>query len=494
MALLSLSSAMIAPTALPAQPNDPSPQDGSIQSGDSGGEFALLLLSVLAGPEPLAAGDDAVNSSAAETVSTDEVEPEFSAQMLQPPTILLVNPQPPPFVPPTGGEASVQEVGQRFENPPPFVPGLTTPSNGLLNSSLTAESPAKLDSGEVVSEPSAGGQPSEAGNALSQFTAASVEEKQPGRTPVPQTEPLAGAASPEPRLGSVRAADDATKNLASAREAAEKAGTPELRSVENELARASMENDSGERKNTEPENRQRRGQPSPSSHVGNHSSADLEIVVPPGPAVADRQVATQVDQVSLMPGERSRFFAARDDVRQGVNETEEGIKPGAQAPVTTQGGSLHGVEREGPAKPAPANAFASAIERVAAEISTHVSENRREVVIQLEPPELGGLKIDLALDGDRLQARIAVEVAETGALLQKHLPELRHLLQEQNLDLIAVRVDVQGGPAQGSEQWFAGQRDGPAMAGQIQAGDESPTEAQRTEPAQRGTSAVSVWA
>lgn len=82
------------------------------------------------------------------------------------------------------------------------------------------------------------------------------------------------------------------------------------------------------------------------------------------------------------------------------------------------------------------------IERIAGEISTQLHQNRHEAFIQLEPPELGGLRIDLVLKGDKVQVHIVAEAAEAGRLVQDQLPELRQALQAHKLELVEVRVDV----------------------------------------------------
>jgi flagellar hook-length control protein FliK len=82
-------------------------------------------------------------------------------------------------------------------------------------------------------------------------------------------------------------------------------------------------------------------------------------------------------------------------------------------------------------------------------VSASLRQNSQEARIQLEPPELGKLKIALVLEGGRVHARIIAESAEVGALIQNHLPELKQALQSHSLELDTVRVDVNSG---GGEQ------------------------------------------
>ncbi len=101
-------------------------------------------------------------------------------------------------------------------------------------------------------------------------------------------------------------------------------------------------------------------------------------------------------------------------------------------------------EKFGPAgDPAPAS-WRSTVNRVADELASHVRLNKREAVIQLDPPELGKIKIEMRLNGDKLEARIVAEVHESRALIESHLPELRQALRLQHLDLADVRVSQDG--------------------------------------------------
>jgi flagellar hook-length control protein FliK len=81
------------------------------------------------------------------------------------------------------------------------------------------------------------------------------------------------------------------------------------------------------------------------------------------------------------------------------------------------------------------------IEQVAGEINGRVHIGKSDAIIQLDPPELGKLKIDLHLEGDRLEARIFAETQESRRLIETHLPELRQALGENRLEHVDVRVE-----------------------------------------------------
>ena len=82
------------------------------------------------------------------------------------------------------------------------------------------------------------------------------------------------------------------------------------------------------------------------------------------------------------------------------------------------------------------------LERVAMEMAARVQLNQREARIQLSPPELGGLKIELVVNGKQVHARIVAEVAEVGSLLKNNISDLKQALQSQGLDLSSVQVGV----------------------------------------------------
>ena len=221
-----------------------------------------------------------------------------------------------------------------------------------------------------------------------------------------------------------------------------------------------------------------------------HETAETDAT-PRGLAIADGQVDKHVDGTFLLPSERSGFFA-RDNNRGGDHESHSGGTPNQQPLM--HGVTFQPVEAER-AAPAQNHSWSSNIERLATEISAQARSERQEVSMRLEPPELGHVKIELALDGDRLQARITTEFAEAGALIQSHVQELRQALHAHNLDLVSVQVDLGGSSGfsgnlqQGAE---SGQKSSPEIRGILPMGDSEAGEPQRVASLDRG--AVSVWA
>jgi len=152
-----------------------------------------------------------------------------------------------------------------------------------------------------------------------------------------------------------------------------------------------------------------------------------------------------------------------------------------------------------PSAQRPAETWQAVLAQVAGGVSASLRHNSQEARIQLEPPELGKLKIDLVLEGGRVHARIVTESADVGALIQNHLPELKQALQSHSLDLDTVRVDVnsgggeQGDFARGFQQDL-GARGGRGDPGAFSQWTEKAAEESGGSARSRLHGSVSVWA
>ena len=138
------------------------------------------------------------------------------------------------------------------------------------------------------------------------------------------------------------------------------------------------------------------------------------------------------------------------------------------------------------------------IHRVIGEINGQIQIGKQEAILQLNPPELGKLRIDLHLDGDRLIARILTETQDARILIETHLPELRQALGESRVELVDVRID--------SGSWTGSRNDGQQGARQETNGhrqtahvfDSLSEESEKDEQARRSSTGVegrvSMWA
>jgi flagellar hook-length control protein FliK len=138
------------------------------------------------------------------------------------------------------------------------------------------------------------------------------------------------------------------------------------------------------------------------------------------------------------------------------------------------------------------------VDQVSDGIVTKMQDNSREAHLQLSPPELGRLDIQLVVEGERVQAHIVAESKDVGVLIQSHLPELKQALQNHRLDLDSIRVDVQtsGGNPHSSSQQF-GQEARPSGRRQfvtLSQGDEAEDEPSHIATPIQPQGRISVWA
>jgi flagellar hook-length control protein FliK len=113
-----------------------------------------------------------------------------------------------------------------------------------------------------------------------------------------------------------------------------------------------------------------------------------------------------------------------------------------------------------------------------------------EIRLRLSPPELGSLKVEVALRNGVLTAKLEAETSSARNLLLNNLPALRERLADQNIKIerfdVDLRQDGAGGGSANSSPDFAGFRSGaPAQQNTIRnqiAGDtqSSPTPATQT--------------
>jgi len=68
---------------------------------------------------------------------------------------------------------------------------------------------------------------------------------------------------------------------------------------------------------------------------------------------------------------------------------------------------------------------------------------RSEVKIQLNPPELGIIKLEFAVEDDNLEAKITVERSAVKDVIEKDIPRLRELLSNSDIDVGKLDVSLQ---------------------------------------------------
>jgi flagellar hook-length control protein FliK len=101
----------------------------------------------------------------------------------------------------------------------------------------------------------------------------------------------------------------------------------------------------------------------------------------------------------------------------------------------------------------------AALQRVTDQIVHQARFGERQAVIELEPPELGKIRIDLRVDGEQIHARIVAEEGGTKALIESRLLELRQALEVRQVDISNLRVEQQS-VSSGGGDWGQSFSDG----------------------------------
>lgn len=98
------------------------------------------------------------------------------------------------------------------------------------------------------------------------------------------------------------------------------------------------------------------------------------------------------------------------------------------------------------------------IDRLTDVVASHVAENRWHVSLQLDPPELGRLRLDVSMREDGLAVRMHVGSESVRRLAESRLPDLVQALSDQEMRVAHTQVTVRE-PGQGGLNHQAPQRD-----------------------------------
>ena len=204
---------------------------------------------------------------------------------------------------------------------------------------------------------------------------------------------------------------------------------------------------------------------------------------PAAPSAAANQVAgTPPQQTQETHGEQSAAaategLAAEHSLQRATDShltqvTEQGEKHALdglsnQAHHVQQGqGTVAGTET---AKAMPQNpvvqlasgqqvAESQIFDQVVSHLSGSVNGESGRMVLRLQPAELGSLKLDLAIEGDKISANIHAQNQQVQEVLERHLPQLRNALAEQGLKIEQFQVSVEQSGQQGQYDNLSGQQ------------------------------------
>ncbi len=121
-----------------------------------------------------------------------------------------------------------------------------------------------------------------------------------------------------------------------------------------------------------------------------------------------------------------------------------------------------GAERPASSLPAKASGSRAATAPLAASIERIRVQDPSRIRISLRPSALGEVRIELALSGSTLRARVLTATEEARALIQGGLDDLRNLLQDRGFRVREFRVETER--SESTEVVEAGGGPGPASA------------------------------
>ncbi len=81
-------------------------------------------------------------------------------------------------------------------------------------------------------------------------------------------------------------------------------------------------------------------------------------------------------------------------------------------------------------------------DQVVARFSSGINGGTKRMVLRMQPAELGSLKIELMVEGDRVRANLQAQSMQVQEVLERNLPQLRNALAEQGLKIDQFQVDV----------------------------------------------------
>jgi len=227
-----------------------------------------------------------------------------------------------------------------------------------------------------------------------------------------------------------------------------------------------------------------------------------EALGPKAPA-AQRASAGQAGAAA-----RTGFDAAVQQVAaggaNGADAAAPGVGPTASSPQTP--GGVTGPGSAGAAQPADE----AVTDQIAAQLRSALGRGRREVVIRLNPPELGTVRLRLQTDGNALRGELKVAHPETLDQIRLEAPGLFRQLADGGLQVrrLDISLDEQGVPEQQQQQqqWSDGagrepsrqDADGPPdrpRAGDLPLGAPTPTPSRPTHAAAAwtGEGSVNLW-
>ena len=154
---------------------------------------------------------------------------------------------------------------------------------------------------------------------------------------------------------------------------------------------------------------------------------------PPGPAVAAQTGAASVARVVPAAVGNPALSAG---VKAGPQTTNPTVTPALRADAV---GKAARVQQ---AAPKPGSTAMQRADAILDQLRVHIRAGDREAIIQLNPVELGRMRLHVKVNGSSVAATIGAESAETLALLEAHAPELRSWLARDGVETVELELEL----------------------------------------------------
>ncbi|MFH1022441.1 MAG: flagellar hook-length control protein FliK [Planctomycetota bacterium] len=190
-------------------------------------------------------------------------------------------------------------------------------------------------------------------------------------------------------------------------------------------------------------------EPVPVEAGASGKGADASTMLDDLDAPDRRMVVTEAVRTDTAPGAATRTEGA------GGSESSA-LRWNASAPVAERVEVVPAGRLDRMAGPSPAERV-EMMERVVRTMRMTLEEGAGRVQIRLNPPQLGYLRMELAMRDGVLSANFQTETPAARHILQNHLPELKESLAQSGIQLGGFSVSVDRG-TQGSMSEYEGAR------------------------------------
>lgn len=196
------------------------------------------------------------------------------------------------------------------------------------------------------------------------------------------------------------------------------------------------------------------GPPRPTSAPGGPSTAQEPLPAPEPGAQPAFQPAPRQDEAPPAQGDAARQTPATTHAQTPLAAPLAGPVDGEDSARPAEAARLAASHR--PAEPAE---LPDRMLRIVEQLRAG-GESLHRAEIRLDPPELGRIRIELNVEGERAWARLVVENHAARDQVQAELPRIRQLLESQGLEGARVEVQLRQGGAERHGRGGEGSFDG----------------------------------